>query len=107
MTTLKASDILQINATVIAGVLILLTISAGSQPKVDWQLWKGGLLTWLILFPFAVSSIFILLSELTKRDVTGINEKYDENMRWSLRWMMGGFGYIIVFLGIYVIKLNF
>jgi hypothetical protein len=57
---LDKSDILQINATVMVGVLILLTLRSLSQLNTA----AIGPYHCVIIFPFAVSSIMVIISKV-------------------------------------------
>ena len=108
MVTLRTSDILQINATIVAGVLILLTISSTQESNPIWQLGKGfALVGWVTLLPFCGSALYALKSELKKpRELDTVNED-DGNIRESVLCMILGFITLIVYLGIYSFKLAF
>ena len=59
---LKKADILQINGTIMVGVLILLTLGTTQSSPAFGEIPRSpllvGLITASIIFPFAVSSIF-------------------------------------------------
>lgn len=106
---LKKSDILQVNVTAIAGIMILLTISS-IQPETSSLLNSSKYVTftaWIMIIPFAVSAFFVISSEITiskKLEISKSDElKQIGFIRNSLFFMAGGFGYIIVFLGVYAI----
>ena len=77
---LKGTDIVQINATVIAGVLIVLTIGNLLQTHKDVAL---TLLTASIIYPFAISSI-------------GTLQVGKVSPRLGLNMMIAGFIYLMV-----------
>ena len=95
-------------------MFILLTISAGKYVNPIWQLGKGSaLLDWVIILPFFASSIIILFAEIKKFsfieknvDDEIIEKKYSLALKRSLVWVCGGFCYIIIFLGLYMLKLT-
>ena len=107
--TLKPFEILQINATIIAGTLILLAISAGQQQNPIWQLGKGfGIIGWGIVLVFSISSLFVLKYELRKfENDTETLERRDKDLKNSMTFMIGGFFALIIFLGIYAFKLAY
>jgi len=104
---LKSSEILQINATIIAGVLILLTIvsirESGSISDIERGL---TLIAWVIILPFSVSSLYAILYEQNMMKES-LDKIQDKKMKNSLLWMYGGFVYLLVFLSIYMIRLVF
>lgn len=61
---LHKTDILQINATVMVGVLILLTLGTLRHLNTPQHSGKIGLITASIIFPFAVSSIMVIISKV-------------------------------------------
>jgi hypothetical protein len=71
---LDKTDILQIDATVMVGVLILLTL--GSLRHLNTA--AIGLITASIIFPFAVSSIMVIISKV-KVSTDGIKEKVNSS----------------------------
>ena len=105
---LKKSDILQVNVTAIAGIMILLTIS--SVQSDNSILHSGGILrflAWVMIVPFAISSFVVIRGEIDMIKKLQIN-KLDEikqtvSIQKGLFWMLGGFAYIVVFLGAYSI----
>jgi len=101
---LKSSEILQINATVIAGVLILLTItySGGSASTLGKIL---SILAWIIIIPFATSSFLVLKVEQKRLEGNKINENNNSDLIPSIKMMTAGFAYLTVMIGGYVIAL--
>ena len=63
---LKKNEILQINASIIIGVLILLTLGYNLT-----HIHKSGLFTASIIVPFAASSIMIIISQPPETDEKG------------------------------------
>ena len=89
---LGKSDILQINATVMVGVLILLTLGTLRHltPTII------GFITASIIFPFAVSSIMVIISEVSTEDKVKSSQLM--NLRLfpaSIMAMIVGFVYVI------------
>src|SRR5215831_21901 len=91
---LKKNEILQINASIIIGVLILLTLGYNLT-----HIHKSGLFTASIIVPFAASSIMIIISQPPETDEKGHIQK-SQHKRLKLfpagiMAMMVGFVYII------------
>jgi hypothetical protein len=57
---LEHKDILQANATIIAGILILLTITSSVDTRIPINLPLMFLVAFVLILPFSVSSIFII-----------------------------------------------
>jgi len=100
---LKPSEILQINATVIAGVLILLTItySGGSLTVIEKAL---SIMVWIIIIPFATSSVLVLREERIRLE-NSKTEIPNSDLISSIKMMIAGFAYLTVMIGGYVIAL--
>ena len=100
---MKPSDILQINATVIAGVLILLTItySGGAFTLVEKVL---SIMAWIIIIPFATSSVLALRMERKRLESNKIDIP-NSDLIPSIKMMTAGFAYLTVMIGAYVIAL--
>jgi F0F1-type ATP synthase assembly protein I len=91
---LKKNEILQINSSIIIGVLILLTLGYNLT-----HIHKSGLFTASIIVPFAASSIMIIISQPPETDEKG-NIQKSQHKRLKLfpagiMAMMVGFVYII------------
>jgi len=96
MTELHGRDILQIDATIITGVLILLTISVAGDhatqikkdrlvgPEIFKIIWTVG-----IIFPFAISAILVLNQW----------QKPTPDFRWTIGIMKIGFIYAMIGIG--------
>lgn len=103
---LKESDILQVNAIVITGILILLTVNADHFANTTLQLGKGlTAIALIMIFPFAASAFIVVSSELAifgKSD-TDVKDKnlYTKRIRFSLIFLKWGFIYLVGFLGFY------
>jgi hypothetical protein len=92
---LKKNEILQINSSIIIGVLILLTLGYNLT-----HIHKSGLFTASIIVPFAASSIMIIISQPPETDEKGHTRKSLQDKRLKLfpagiMAMMVGFVYII------------
>ena len=92
---LKKNEILQINSSIIVGVLILLTLGYNLT-----HIHKSGLFTASIIVPFATSSIMIIISQPPEIDEKGHGRKrfQDKNLKLfpaSIMAMIVGFVYII------------
>ena len=89
--TLEDKDIIQVDATVIIGVMILLTLSIGFDSSINAQ--KNASITRLIITlaiiaPFTASAVLAILTNLTN--------KYTEQLKkTSIIIMAVGFGYLI------------
>jgi hypothetical protein len=89
--TLEDKDIIQVDATVIIGVMILLTLSIGFDSSINAQ--KNASITRLmitlaIIAPFTASAVLAILTNLTN--------KYTEQLKkTSIIIMAVGFGYLI------------
>jgi uncharacterized protein YbjT (DUF2867 family) len=89
--TLEDKDIIQVDATVIIGVMILLTLSIGFDSSINAQ--KNASITRLIITlaiiaPFTASAVLGILTNLTN--------KYTEQLKkTSIIIMAVGFGYLI------------
>lgn len=102
---LKSSEILQVNATVITGVLILLTVSGPELSNraflasLSNETFLGNLPTFLtvvIIIPFVVSIYYIARLELEKLKDVPINEKFErKKLRNAIFSMLAGFVYLL------------
>ncbi len=116
---LNDKDFLQIDATIIAGLLILLTITsitstdespisistemAGNQSQTDNEQYQSNIfespkfLAWAMIMPFAMSAIVVMFrsfAEETKRS----QKTLDWLRSFNLGVLVSGFVYIIIFL---------
>ena len=94
---LKKNEILQINSSIIVGVLILLTLGSTITHLHKVTI---SLITASIIIPFAVSSIMIIISQPPEIDEKGHSRKSfrDKNLKLfpaSIMAMIVGFVYII------------
>jgi hypothetical protein len=94
---LKKNEILQINSSIIVGVLILLTLGSTITHLHKVAI---SLITASIIVPFAVSSIMIIIAQPPETDEKGRGRKsfQDKHLKLfpaSIMAMMVGFVYII------------
>jgi hypothetical protein len=94
---LKKNEILQINSSIMVGVLILLTLGSTLTHIHKVTI---SLITASIIVPFAVSSIMIIISQPPQTDEQGHGRKsfQDKNLKLfpaSIMAMIVGFVYII------------
>jgi len=94
---LKKNEILQINSSIIVGVLILLTLGSTITHLHKVAI---SLITASIIVPFAVSSIMIIIAQPPETDEKGRGRKsfQDKNLKLfpaSIMAMIVGFVYII------------
>jgi hypothetical protein len=94
---LKKNEILQINSSILVGVLILLTLGSTITHLHKVTI---SLITASIIVPFAVSSIMIIISQPPETDEKGHTRKSLQDKRLKLfpagiMAMMVGFVYII------------
>lgn len=104
--SLRTSDILQIDAILITGVLILLTISADQFTNPNFILGREvSLLAWAIILPFSISALFALRFEYVSAiNVNPDEQKQKNRIRNSIFYLTGGFVYLLIFLGIYTVN---
>lgn len=97
------NGLLQANATVIAGVLILLTIAAAEEglTKIVSNFFTLAF-TVVAIFPFAVSSTYIIDSKQAD-EKAGEKEKMMKNSLKARRWTISGFFYVITVVIIIVV----
>ena len=89
--TLEDKDIIQVDATVIIGVMILLTLSIGFDSSINAQKQENLtrlMITLAIIAPFTASAVLAILTNLTSM--------YAEQLKkTSILIMAVGFGYLI------------
>lgn len=74
--TLKTSEILLIDATIITGVFILLAISSAQLSSASLYSGKlGALVTLVIILPFTLSAVMVAQLELKKLGKKTISEE--------------------------------
>lgn len=87
-------DLIQVNAAIIAGVLVLLSLSIYSKPNLI-DAFKS-ILTLATIAPFAISSAIILLGNFQKKTVKNY-------LNISSALSVSGFLYIVVTVGFIVV----
>ena len=103
LLTLEDKDIIQVDATVIIGVMILLTLSIGFDSSMNAQKEENLtrlLITLAIIAPFTASAVLAILTNLTS--------KYTEKLkRTSILIMAVGFGYLIFVIAAFMASLYY
>lgn len=103
LLTLEDKDIIQVDATVIIGVMILLTLSIGFDSSINAQKEENLtrlLITLAIIAPFTASAVLAILTNLTS--------KYTEQLkRTSILIMAVGFGYLIFVIAAFMASLYY
>ena len=103
LLTLEAKDIIQVDATVIIGVMILLTLSIGFDSSMNAQKEENLtrlLITLAIIAPFTASAVLAILTNLTS--------KYTEQLKkTSILIMAVGFGYLIFVIAAFMASLYY
>ena len=103
LLTLEDKDIIQVDATVIIGVMILLTLSIGFDSSINAQKEENLtrlLITLAIIAPFTASAVLAILTNLTG--------KYTEQLkRTSILIMAVGFGYLIFVIAAFMASLYY
>ncbi|MFZ0315845.1 MAG: hypothetical protein WB501_10525 [Nitrososphaeraceae archaeon] len=101
--TLEDKDIIQVDATVIIGVMILLTLSIGFDSSMNAQKEENLtrlLITLAIIAPFTASAVLAILTNLTS--------KYTEQLKkTSILIMAVGFGYLIFVIAAFMASLYY
>lgn len=103
LLTLEAKDIIQVDATVIIGVMILLTLSIGFDSSMNAQKEENLtrlLITLAIIAPFTASAVLAILTNLTS--------KFTEQLKkTSILIMAVGFGYLIFVIAAFMASLYY
>ena len=103
LLTLEDKDIIQVDATVIIGVMILLTLSIGFDSSMNAQKEENlnrWLITLAIIAPFTASAVLAILTNLTS--------KYTEQLKkTSILIMAVGFGYLIFVIAAFMASLYY
>jgi len=103
LLTLEDKDIIQVDATVIIGVMILLTLSIGFDSSINAQKEENLtrlMITLAIIAPFTASAVLAILTNLTS--------KYTEKLkRTSILIMAVGFGYLIFVIAAFMASLYY
>lgn len=102
--TLEDKDIIQVDATVIIGVMILLTLSIGFDSSINAQKEENLtrlLITLAIIAPFTASAVLAILTNL-------MMSKYTEQLKkTSILIMAVGFGYLIFVIAAFMASLYY
>ena len=103
LLTLEDKDIIQVDATVIIGVMILLTLSIGFDSSINAQKEENLtrlLITLAIIAPFTASAVLAILTNMTS--------KYTEQLKkTSILIMAVGFGYLIFVIAAFMASLYY
>ena len=101
--TLDDKDIIQVDATVIIGVMILLTLSIGFDTSINTQKYASItrlLITLAIIAPFTASAVLAISTNLT--------DKYTEQLKKaSILIMAVGFGYLIFVIAAFMASIYY
>jgi uncharacterized protein YbjT (DUF2867 family) len=101
--TLEDKDIIQVDATVIIGVMILLTLSIGFDSSINAQKEENLtrlLITLAIIAPFTASAVLAILTNLTSKYTAQLK-------RTSILIMAVGFGYLIFVIAAFMASLYY
>ena len=100
---LEDKDIIQVDATVIIGVMILLTLSIGFDSSINAQKEENLtrlMITLAIIAPFTASAVLAILTNMTS--------KYTEQLKkTSILIMAVGFGYLIFVIAAFMASLYY
>ena len=103
LLTLEDKDIIQVDATVIIGVMILLTLSIGFDSSINAQKEENLtrlIITLAIIAPFTASAVLAIL--------TNVMSKYTEQLKkTSILIMAVGFGYLIFVIAAFMASLYY
>jgi hypothetical protein len=101
--TLEDKDVIQVDATVITGVMILLTLSIGFDSSINAQKEENLtrlMITLAIIAPFTASAVLAILTNLTN--------KYTKQLKkTSILIMVVGFGYLIFVIAAFMASLYY
>ena len=103
LLTLEDKDIIQVDATVIIGVMILLTLSIGFDSSINAQKEENLtrlLITLAIIAPFTASAVLAILTNLTSKNT-------EQLKRTSILIMAVGFGYLIFVIAAFMASLYY
>lgn len=103
LLTLEDKDIIQVDATVIIGVMILLTLSIGFDSSINAQKEENLtrlLITLAIIAPFTASAVLAILTNLTSKYTAQLK-------RTSILIMAVGFGYLIFVIAAFMASLYY
>jgi len=89
------TDLMMVNAIIITGVLILLSVSIIGPTETETSsftfLWRIGVAA--VAYPFAASALTQLFKITSKNE-----EKSTEASRMSISWMKFGFVYLLIMI---------
>lgn len=101
--TLEDKDIIQVDATVIIGVMILLTLSIGFDSSINTQKEENItrlMITLAIIAPFTASAVLAIL--------TNLSSNYTERLKkTSIIIMAIGFGYLIFVIAAFMASIYY
>ena len=101
--TLEDKDIIQVDATVIIGVMILLTLSIGFDSSINAQKEENItrlMITLAIIAPFTASAVLAIM--------TNLSSKYIEQLKkTSIVIMAIGFGYLIFVIAAFMASIYY
>jgi hypothetical protein len=101
--TLEDKDIIQVDATVIIGVMILLTLSIGFDSSINTQKDENItrlMITLAIIAPFTASAVLAIM--------TNLSSKYNEQLKkTSIVIMAIGFGYLIFVIAAFMASIYY
>ena len=101
--TLEDKDIIQVDATVIIGVMILLTLSIGFDSSINTQKEENItrlMITLAIIAPFTASAVLAIM--------TNLSTNYTEQLKkTSIIIMAIGFGYLIFVIAAFMASIYY
>lgn len=100
--TLEDKDIISVDATVIIGVMILLTLTVGFDSSINEQKEENLtrlIITLAIIAPFTASAVLAILTNLTN--------KYREQLKKTSILMAIGFGYLIFVIAAFMASIYY
>ena len=100
---LEDKDIIQVDATVIIGVMILLTLSIGFDSSINSQKDEDNtrlIITLAIIAPFTASAVLAIMSNLS-------NKYVDQFKKTSIIIMAVGFGYLIFVIAAFMASIYY
>lgn len=100
--TLGDKDIIQVDATVIIGVMILLTLSIGFDSSISQkdQNITRLMITMVIIAPFTASTVLTIMTNLTDKHT-------EQPKKTSIIIMAVGFGYLIFVIAAFMASIYY
>ena len=95
---LYTRDILQINSTIIAGILILMTIGSFTEPTITLGSFSMKFWVAFTLIPFVISSILGLFMIIPAKTRDGTILQRNTFYKYSIALMAAGFSYLLFLL---------